>query len=371
MPLSDALAAKLTQFVADIENKANDFMGYPVNTEFDYSPLWPLMKYPLNNLGDPFATSTWKVDSREFECEVIHFFADLFRAPKNDFWGYVTNGGTEANLYALYLARELYPQGRCYFSADTHYSVAKNLRLLNMPCQQVKSDAKGEIDYQDLALHMQSHAHLPAIVFANSGTTMTEAKDDVSKIKQICLQLSSKAHYIHSDAALSGATNPFMDPKPAFDFADGADSISMSGHKFIGSPIPCGVILAKRSNVERISSDISYIGCPDNTITGSRNGFTPMVLWYAIHTLGVDGLAAKVKACVAIADYAIEQLQAIGIPAWRHSSAITVVFPQVPEAIKQKYQLATAQGITHIVCMPRIQKQQIDALVAALQASAS
>ena len=256
-----------------------------------------------------------------------------------------------------------------YFSADTHYSVAKNLRLLNMPWQQVKSDAKGEIDYQDLIENMQSHADKPAIIFANSGTTMTEAKDDVGKIKQLCLQLGITAHYIHSDAALSGATNPFMNPKPAFDFADGADSISMSGHKFIGSPIPCGVILARRSNVERISCDISYIGCQDNTITGSRNGFTPMVLWYAIQTLGVAGLAARVKACVAVADYAIEQLQAIGIPAWRHPSAITVVFPEVPEAIKQKFQLATADGITHIVCMPRIQTAHIDGLVAELSAS--
>ena len=51
---------------------------------------------------------------------------------------------------------------------------------------------------------------------------------------------------------------PFDHPQ-AFSFAHGIDSISVSGHKMIGSPIPCGIVVAKRQNVERISVDVDYI----------------------------------------------------------------------------------------------------------------
>ena len=40
----------------------------------------------------------------------------------------------------------------------------------------------------------------------------------------------------------------FLEPRPAWDFEDGADSIAISGHKFIGAPIPCGTVLARRKS---------------------------------------------------------------------------------------------------------------------------
>lgn len=367
MSLNAHQQEKLKIFIKDIHKKATSFMGYPISTDFNYQQLKELINFPLNNLGDPFAKSTWQVDSREFECEVIEFFAKLLRAPEKDWWGYVTNGSTEANLYALYLARELYPNGICYFSKETHYSVAKNLHLLNMRHIMIRCDDKGVIDYDDLRETLKVNRDVPAIIFANSGTTMTEAKDDIKKIRTILDEFSISKSYIHSDAALCGAINPFLTPRPSFDFEDGADSVSLSGHKFIGSPIPCGVVVARKSNVDRIARSIAYIGCLDTTITGSRNGFTPMVLWYAINSLGLEGLAKRVLHSLEIANYTEIQLQNIGIKAWRNPNAITVVLPALPEEIKQKYQLATANGMTHIICMPHMKFSDIDAFTSALK----
>jgi histidine decarboxylase len=98
---------------------------------------------------------------------------------------------------------------------------------------------------------------------------MTEARDDVKRIKSILKDLAVKQHYIHADGALSGSYSAFIEPRPAFDFADGVDSIAVSGHKFIGSPMPCGVVIAKRSNRDRIARSIAYIGSIDTTITGT------------------------------------------------------------------------------------------------------
>ena len=48
-----------------------------------------------------------------------------------------------------------------------------------------------------------------------------------------------------------------QEPRPAFDFADGADSIAISGHKSFGSPMPCGVVVVKKSNRDRIARSVA------------------------------------------------------------------------------------------------------------------
>lgn len=369
MPLSPQDQARLDGLLAEVGVRTQHYLGYPVAKDFDYSSLLPFLSYPLNNLGDPFADSTWKVASREFEREVVAFFAELLRAPKDNWWGYVTNGGTEGNLYGLYLARELLPKGIVYYSQETHYSVAKNLHFLGMRSIMIRSQKSGEIDYDDLRETMRIHRDSPPIIFANIGTTMTEGRDDIRRIRAIIADLALVQSYIHADCALSGVICPFIEPRPPFDFADGADSMSISGHKFLGSPIPCGIVLAQKSHVDRIARGIAYIGSLDTTITGSRNGFTPLVLWYRIKSLGLDGIRERVTRALDTAAYAEAQLRACGVDAWRNPDCITVVLPRVPEALKEKYQLATANGITHLICLPNVSRGQIDEFVAAWRAA--
>ena len=360
MGLKQADHARLKNFLDGIKAKTDNFLGYPVSKDFDYKDLFEFLKYPLNNLGDPFTPSTWKVDTREFEREVITFMARLFRAKEDDYWGYVTNGGSEGNLYGLYLARELYPRGIVYYSQDTHYSVSKNLHLLNLRHIMIRSQPNGEIDYEDLHETIKINRDKPAIIFANIGTTMTEAKDDLLKINALLDQLVICDRYIHSDAALCGGLAPFITPRAAFDFKDGCDSISVSGHKSFGSPIPCGILVARKQNVARIARSIAYIGSLDTTITGSRNGVTPLFLWYMIKKLGMEGLKKRVVSALEMAEYTETSLQQAGVDAWRNPNAITIVFPEVAEAVKEKWQLATADGKTHLICMPNVRKDQID-----------
>lgn len=367
MALKQADFDRLNDFLSGIKTRSENFLGYPVSKDFDYQELFEFLKYPLNNLGDPFTASTWKVDTREFEREVIAFMAELFRAEEEDYWGYVTNGGSEGNLYGLYLARELYPKGIVYYSQDTHYSVSKNLHLLNLRHIMIRSRPNGEMDYDDLRETLKIHRDKPAIVFANIGTTMTEAKDDLTKIRSILKDLVISEHYIHSDAALCGGLAPFIEPRAPFDFKDGADSISVSGHKSFGSPIPCGILVARKQNVARIARSIAYIGSLDTTITGSRNGLTPLFLWYLIKKNGVQGFKKRVEHALGMAEYTENSLGQAGVDAWRNPNAITVVFPEVAPQIREKWQLATAEGKTHLICMPNVQKQQIDQFLADLK----
>ena len=83
------------------------------------------MRYSINNLGDPFVPSNYGVHSRQFEVAVVDFFAKLWKAPEDDYWGYVTTCGTEGNLHGMLLARETFPDGVIYTSKETHYSIFK------------------------------------------------------------------------------------------------------------------------------------------------------------------------------------------------------------------------------------------------------
>jgi len=361
--LSPENAGRLKDLMERLTADSELMLGYPVSKDFDYAKLADFLNFPINNLGDPFVPSTYNIGTREMEREVLQFFAELFRAPVNNWWGYVTNGGSEGNLYGLYLAREIHPKGMVYFSQATHYSVQKNLHLLNMPNIVIRTQPSGEIDYEDLRDTIKMNRHMPVIIFANIGTTMTEARDDVSKIKGILQDLAIQHYYIHADGALSGSYSAFIEPRPAFDFADGADSIAISGHKFIGSPIPCGVVVVKKNNRDRIARSVSYTGSMDTTITGSRNGHTPLFLWYMIKCLGLDGFRKRALHSLDVAAYAEMRLKEIGVNAWRNPDSITVNLPEPTMEVRIKWQLALENGWCHIICMPNVTKEQIDRLV--------
>ena len=361
--LSEADQQKLDALKVRVEQNTQNFLGYPVSKDFDYSALAHFLKFPLNNLGDPFEACTYAVHTREMEREVVQYFAELFRADPLNWWGYVTNGGSEGNLYGLYLARELFPHGMVYYSEATHYSIQKNLHLLNMSSIVIRTQENGEMDYEDLGNTIRLNRHKPVIILANIGTTMTEARDDVRHIKSILKGMAIQNHYIHCDGALSGSYSAFLEPRPPFDFQDGADSIAISGHKFIGCPIPSGVVVAKKSYRDRIARGISYIGSLDTTISGSRNGLSPLFLWYSLKTLGTEGLRQRLQHSLSVAAYTEKSLNALGIKCWRNPSAITVVFDAPVKTVRDKWQLATENGVSHIICMPNVSREQIDEFI--------
>jgi histidine decarboxylase len=361
---------RLETFLGKLQRWRRYFIGYPCNQDFDYSALAPFLDFTINNVGDPFGGSNIPLNTHEFEREVLADFAELTHAPKDDWWGYVTAGGTEGNMYGLYVARELFPDSICYFSEDTHYSVAKVLRLQHTRNIMLKSQPSGEIDYLDLRETLRIHRDCPPIIFANIGTTMKGALDNLATIRGILEELAIPNAYIHADAALSGMILPFVDEPQPWDFADGADSISISGHKMLGSPLPCGVALARKHHVDRIARSIEYIGALDTTIAGSRSAVAPLYLWYRLRTLGRDGCRAMVQRSLRLADYAIEALSKHGVEAWRHKNSITVVFPRPADAVMKKWILAPRKGIGHIITMPHMTEDIIDEFAADYAAAA-
>ena len=355
--------ARLDALLAYFEEQRARQVGYPCNQDFDYSALTPFLDYCPNNVGDPFHPSNFRSNTHEMEREVIGRFADMMRIERDRAWGYVTSGGTEGNMYGLYMGRELFPNGVTYFSQDTHYSVVKILRVLNMRNIMIKSQDNGEIDYDDLYETIRINRDSPVIFLANIGTTMKGAIDDVRKVRDILGNLVIGDSYIHADAALSGMILPFVDDPEPYGFDAGFDSVAVSGHKMIGSPLPCGVALTKREYVARISRSIEYVGVLDTTLSGSRNALTPLMLWYAFERYGMEGFRELVAGCLDVAEYAVARFRDSGIPAWRHKNSVTVVFPRPSDDVFRKWQIAPYEDIAHIITMPHVTRGMIDEIV--------
>ncbi|MCY3645773.1 MAG: histidine decarboxylase [Chloroflexi bacterium] len=364
-----ATRARLDALHDALEEVTQRQAGYPANLAYDYSALTPFLRYSLNNIGDPFHESNYQVNTRAIEREVVATFADLMHLPAAEAWGYVTSGGTEGNMYGLYLARKLHPDGIVYFSQDTHYSVLKNLSVLNMRNIMIKSQENGELDYDDLYETVRIHRDTPVIVMANIGTTMKGAIDDLTRVRGILEDLAITNHYIHADAALSGLILPFVEDPQPYGFDAGIDSVSLSGHKVIGAPLPCGVVLTKNDYVNRVARSVEYLGTLDTTVPGSRSGFTPLILWYALEHYGLDGLRTLVGGMLDTAAYAVERFKEKGVPAWRNRNSVTVVFPRPAEAIVQAWQLAPLGDIAHVITMPHVTRAMVDDIVDACAGS--
>ena len=355
---------RIHQVLSEFKQHSPYFAGYPVNQDFDYSALYPLLSFSANNVGDPFGFSRYLTNTHETEREVVREVAELMRLPADEAWGYVTTGGTEGNMYGIYLGRELLGNPIAYFSQDTHYSVLKILHVLNIRNIMIRSQENGELDYDDLRETMRINRDSPALIVANIGTTMKGAVDDLERIHAIAKELLLPRYYVHADAALSGMILPFVDDPQPFGFDSGIDSIAISGHKMIGSPVPCGVVVTKKEYSAQVGRAIEYVGVLDTTILGSRSAISPMIIWLALTKHGREGYRRVVAQTLDTAAYAVRQFNANGIPAWRAKNSVTVVIPRPSPAVVFGWQLAPLEDIAHIITMPHVTREIVDKVIA-------
>ncbi|KAL2944563.1 Serine decarboxylase [Bienertia sinuspersici] len=101
--MKEYMAAVLQRYTQRWSERTNHNLGYQLNLEYDYDSLGELLKYSLNNCGDPFIEGNYGIHSRDFEIGVLDWFAHLWEINKDEYWGYITNGGTEGNLHGLLL----------------------------------------------------------------------------------------------------------------------------------------------------------------------------------------------------------------------------------------------------------------------------
>jgi histidine decarboxylase len=356
----------LNEYEKIIINNSYTHFGYPYNLSYDYEEIFRFMKYSINNLGDPYVESNYGIHSRIFEKSVIDFFAKLWNINEPDYWGYVTTCGTEGNLHGMLLAKEKLGNAMVFTSRETHYSIFKAINYYNLELNIIDSTVMGEIDYSKLSEEIEKNKEKKIIININIGTTVKGAVDNIDKICKIIEKNNIKREnfYIHCDGALFAMIIPFIKDVPQLSFKYPIDSISVSGHKMIGCPMPCGVIVTRKENIKRLENKIEYLNSLDTTIMGSRNGQTSLYLWYGLRKKGYEGIKQDVFFSIENAKYLNSQLNKNRISSFINNNSNTVIFekPNNIDFIK-KWQLACEEDITHIIVMPNITKIKIDIFV--------
>ena len=260
-----------------------------------------------------------------------------------------------------------------------------------------------------------SKGYPPLVVF-NYGTTFKGAYDDVevagNRLMEIMrkygldertitvenpdkpgetIQSTRKGYWIHVDGALGASYMPFIrmafersmtdiSPGPNFDFQlPFVCSVITSGHKFPGAPWPTGIIMIKTGTQLQPPSEPDYIGAPDTTFSGSRNGLSALVMWTYISTNSYESQVAKVVRCLLLTAYAIgelkklQQIQLGDFDIWvAHSPlALAIRFRAPNDKLVYKYSLSVenvqmgdeVRSYIHMYVMGGVTKKLIDDLI--------
>lgn len=137
--------------------------------------------------------------------------------------------------------------------------------------------------------------------------------------------------------------------------------MSVSGHKFVGCPMPCGVQITRLEHINALSRNVEYLASRDATIMGSRNGHAPIFLWYTLNRKGYKGFQKEVQKCLRNAHYLKDRLRQAGISAMLNELSSTVVFERPLDVqFVLRWQLACERNMAHVVVMPSVTIEKLD-----------
>ncbi|WP_404926244.1 pyridoxal-dependent decarboxylase [Mesorhizobium sp. ORM16] len=276
-------------------------------------------------------------------------------------------------LAGVYLARETLDNPVLIYSTEAHYSLPKAAKILRIEALTCGADCSGAISPDALSGVIHANRHRSIILALTSGTTIKGAHDDITSCVSVLdrVGIDPSRRFVHVDGALNAMVLPFVDGLPNCirpSFRHGIDSVSTSGHKMIGTPMPCGILVVRREHVSRVASAVSYLRSDDTTLMGSRNGHAVLAIWNRVMRLGIAGFRHNARTCIERAEGLAAAFRSAGIPVLLNPWSLTVVFPKPSERLVSEYQLACHDNSAHAIVMPNVKADLIDRFVGAYTA---
>lgn len=350
--------------------RSSYYIGFPNSRIFSFEELGDFLKFNINNIGDPYHPNAG-INTCHFEQEVIAFWSEQFHLDPESAWGYITNGSTEAIMYGITQGRDRFEDAVLLFSEESHYCLHKIAQLLRLPHRVIPSRADGSLNLEALSETITALDGRPFILNLTVGTTFHGAIESPQQVLELLEHQHCHDFHLHVDAALYGPMLPWIDGSPLFDFRLPIHTLSFSGHKFLGSPMPCGVVISHRAPVSPFNGCAQYVGSVDTTLSSSRNGLSALVLWLATRKLGVQGLSELAHESFDLATKTADQMQRAGIPTTRNPHGCILVFPRPDETLCRRWHLSTRGDFAHIVTVPGVTQDMLNHFITELSESGS
>ena len=310
-----------------------------------------------NNIGcHTFGTSEKAfAGTQNIEREVLNVIAvDIFKAKLDSFDGYISPGGTEANIQAFWIYRNHYMK---HFNAnldeivliaseDTHYSIAKASNLLmidwiKIPVNFDERTVSKEI-FEAQLLSSQKKGKKYFIVVVNMGTTMFGSVDDIELMTAV-LQDNKLEFKLHIDGAYGGFFYPFSNPDSVLNFENQhVSSITIDAHKMLQAPYGTGIFICRKGLIENvITKEAEYVEGMDLTLCGSRSGANAVAVWMILFTYGGNGWFEKISILQMRTNWLCKELNALGIEYFRnpYMNIVTLKAKYVPAELAERFDL--------------------------------
>ncbi|HTY74918.1 MAG TPA: tyrosine decarboxylase MfnA [Candidatus Nanoarchaeia archaeon] len=260
-----------------------------------------------SNLGDPglFAGSL------QLEKEAVSSLLELLHAPATAA-GIIVSGGTEANLLAIYAARNAakLAEPELVVPWSAHFSFDKICDILRVKL--VKADLNDKYTVDPKSVEACINKNTIAIV-GNVGSAELGAVDNIGALSKIA---ESHGLPLHVDAAFGGLVLPFLRELgyevDDFDFSlNGVQSITVDPHKMGQVPVPAGGILFRNSDATScIRTGTPYLTEPFQcTFVGTRPGASAAAAWAAFESMGREGFKRTVKRCIDLTAFLKDRLE--------------------------------------------------------------
>ncbi|WAC04715.1 MAG: tyrosine decarboxylase MfnA [Methanoregula sp.] len=308
------------------------------------------------NLGDPGLF----LGTVSLEKLLIERLGTLFHNPEAG--GYSTSGGTESNIQALRLAKELRKETRSpnvVVPESAHFSFKKACDILSLEMRTVPLDRTMKMDAAQAAEIIDRNT---ICLVGVAGTTEYGLIDPIANLAAIA---SEQDIFFHVDAAFGGMVIPFLDHAIPFDFSlPGVTSIAVDPHKMGMGTIPCGCLLTRQPDMLNILNiDTPYLSVKQEfTLAGTRPGAPVAGALAVLDYLGVEGMRAVVAGCMKNTSRLIDGMETYGIQraVTPELNVATFVCKDVPDRWMVSW---TRRGHLRIVCMPHVHRDRIEAFL--------
>ncbi len=263
-----------------------------------------------SNLGDPGLFP----GSRKLEEDVVNQLSDLLNCRTGV--GFVVSGGTEANLMAMWAARNMSSTSspEVVVPESAHFSFNKICNLLKLKLVSAKVDSTYRVIPEEVERKITKNT---VAVVGIAGTTELGVVDPIASLSEVAI---ARNVHLHVDAAFGGLVIPFletdMQDKLPFDFRlRGVKSLTVDPHKMGMCTIPAGGILFRdREIINCIRTDTPYLAeNAQYTIVGTRNAASVAATWSVFEMLGLEGFRKIVKRCLILTKFFSKEIEAAGL----------------------------------------------------------